>query len=112
MLVSTLSLAGVVPSASAATLLDTVDIGSSMFGIAIAPDRSEIWVTTGADEVAIVDPETNTVIDRIGVEVRPRGLTFSPDGTRVYVLSTFTNTAVPDAIVQAYSVDTRTAVGP
>lgn len=110
------ALAGLAAPARAATLIDTIDLGSNIYGIALAPDRSELWVTVNnadwtINDVAIIDPETNAIVDRFEVEVRPRGLAFTPDGSTVYVLSTFSNTAVPDAVLQAYSVATRDPVG-
>lgn len=110
------TLAGVAAPARATSLLETINLGAAVFGMGLSPDRSELWVTVNdsastINDVAIIDPATNAVITRFEVETRPRGLAFTPDGSTVYVLSTFNNTAVPDAVLQAYSVATRTAVG-
>jgi YVTN family beta-propeller protein len=47
---------------------------------------SRIYITnSAADTIAVIDPETNTVVQVIhGIEL-PHGVNFSPDGTRVYV---------------------------
>lgn len=39
----------------------------------------------------IIDASTDTVIDQITVGDTPRGLAFSPDGTKAYVANFFDN---------------------
>ena len=76
------------------------------FGVAIAPDKSKIFVSTaGSDSVTVIDTarlarfarsqqhsfandlsaSANYVLARIAVGHNPRGLAVSPDGSRLYV---------------------------
>jgi YVTN family beta-propeller protein len=77
------------------------------FGVAIAPDKSKLYLTaSGTDEVAIVDlqalvvaarvPERNTLVNDLSVSARyviaripvgrnPRGIALSADGSRLYI---------------------------
>lgn len=82
------------------------------FGIAIAPDRSRIYVSSaGSDVVSVIDvarlsafakthsyfandlsASANYVRTRISVGKNPRGLTLSGDGTRLYVANRMDDT--------------------
>jgi YVTN family beta-propeller protein len=76
------------------------------FGIAIAPDKSRLFVTTaGSDSITVIDiarllefvranrrsfandlsASANYVVTRIPVGRNPRGIVLSPDGKRLYV---------------------------
>jgi YVTN family beta-propeller protein len=76
------------------------------FGIAIAPDKSRLFVTTaGSDSISVIDiprllafartnrrpfandlsAAANYVVARIPVGRNPRGIVLSPDGKRLYV---------------------------
>ena len=79
---------------------------SQPFGVAISPDKSRIYVTSGGSEmVTVIDvsrllryihghPQPfaqdlaasgNYVVTRIAVGLNPRGLTLTPDGRRLFV---------------------------
>ena len=79
---------------------------SQPFGVAIAPDKSRIYVTSGGSEIVTVidgarllryihahpqpfaqdlSASANYVITRIPVGLNPRGLTLTPDGRKLYV---------------------------
>src|SRR5580658_1490298 len=79
---------------------------SQPFGVAIAPDKSRIYVTSGGSEmVTVIDvprllrfihahpapfvqdlsASANYVVTRIGVGMNPRGLALSLDGRRLFV---------------------------
>lgn len=87
--------------------LDEVDRYYAMpFGVAITPDKSKIFVSSaGSDMVTVIDTarlqkfarthtkpfandlsaSANYVVARIKVGQNPRGMTLSPDGTKLYV---------------------------
>ncbi len=87
--------------------LDEVDRYFALpFGVAIAPDKSKIFVSTaGSDSVTVIDTarlaqfarsqtgsfandlsaSANYVVARIAVGRNPRGMVLSPDGSRLYV---------------------------
>jgi YVTN family beta-propeller protein len=94
--------------------IDELDRYYSMpFAVAILPDKSRIYVSTaGSDSVTVVDTNkllhfvhahprpfandlsasSNYVETRIAVGHNPRGLTLSPDGTRLYVANRLDDT--------------------
>jgi YVTN family beta-propeller protein len=84
------------------------------FGVAIAPDKSKVYLSaSGSDEIAIVDvkrlvmaarsPERDAlandlsassryVLARIAVGRNPRGIALSPDGSKLYVANRLDDT--------------------
>lgn len=58
-------------------------------GVAVSPDGTRLYVTSGyyGDSVVVINTATNTVATRITVGQRSQGLAVSPDGTRLYVAS-------------------------
>jgi YVTN family beta-propeller protein len=90
---------------------------SQPFGVAIAPDKSRIYVTSGGSEmVTVIDTarllkyihaglhmsgaafaqdlsaSSNYVVTRIAVGLNPRGLTLTPDGRRLFVANRLDDT--------------------
>ena len=90
---------------------------SQPFGVAIAPDKSRIYVTSGGSEmVTVIDgarllkyiharllmngapfaqdlsASANYVVTRIAVGLNPRGLTLTPDGRRLFVANRLDDT--------------------
>ncbi|MGD0629697.1 MAG: hypothetical protein ABR987_10100 [Terracidiphilus sp.] len=86
---------------------------SQPFGVAIAPDKSRIYVTSGASEmVTVIDvprllhfihlhpapfvqdlsASTNYVVTRIAVGLNPRGLALTHDGRRLFVANRLDDT--------------------
>lgn len=62
------------------------------FAVAIAADDAHAFVTAHAEGVVLViDLATHEVIDNIAVGDDPRGLSFSPDGERLYVTTSSSN---------------------
>jgi len=94
--------------------LDEIDRYYAMpFGVAIAPDKSRIYVTNaGSDCVTVIDTQrllayirvhrrpfaedlsasAHYVIARIPVGKNPRGLVLSPDGARLYIANRLDDT--------------------
>ena len=84
------------------------------FGVAMAPDKSRLYLTaSGTDEVAIVDlkalvaaaraPQRDTLANDLGASARyvlaripvgrnPRGIALSPDGRRLYIANRLDDT--------------------
>jgi YVTN family beta-propeller protein len=86
---------------------------SQPFGVAIAPDKSRIYVTSGGSEmVTVIDvarllryihahpagfvqdlsASSNYVVTRIAVGLNPRGLTLSKDGRKLFVANRLDDT--------------------
>jgi YVTN family beta-propeller protein len=104
------------------------------FGVAIAPDKSRIYLSaSGSDEVAIIDvhrliaaarsPERYSlandlsasaryVVARIPVGRNPRGIALSPDGSRLYVANRLDDTVSILDTAQAKVVGAITIPGP
>lgn len=86
---------GVASSASATTAseLGSVQVGSIPFAIAISPDGTKAYVgnTSIPGTVSVIDIATRTVTATITVGSRAYGIAFSPDGTKAYVVNRDTN---------------------
>ena len=53
--------------------------------LVMAPDGSEVWVVnTFSREIAILDGETGSLIDKLTFDTPPLGIQISPDGKRIY----------------------------
>ena len=86
---------------------------SQPFGVAIAPDKSRIYVTSGGSEIVTaidvarllryihahptgfvqdLSASSNYVVARIAVGLNPRGLTLSEDGRRLFVANRLDDT--------------------
>jgi YVTN family beta-propeller protein len=111
----TLTLFGAdVGKASVEVPLDELErYASQPFGVAIAPDKSRIYVTSGGSEIVTVidvprllrfihshngpfvqdlSASTNYVVARIAVGRNPRGLTLTRDGRRLFVANRMEDT--------------------
>ena len=67
--------------------------GGQVYGIAVSPDGSKVYVTnTAAGTVSVINPVNNTVVGTIQVGSNPAGVTFTPDGRFAYVANMGTNT--------------------
>jgi YVTN family beta-propeller protein len=69
------------------TVIATIPVGTTPFGVAVSPDGSTAYVTNvNSNSVSVIDTASNTVRTTIAaVGVQPFGLASTPDGTRVYV---------------------------
>ncbi len=106
---------------------------SLQYGVAIAPDKSRIFVTaSGSDIVTVIDTKrllafarsrrkpfvndlsasANYVIARIVVGKNPRGVLMSPDGRRLYVANRMDDTLSVIDTVSNKSVGTLDLGGP
>jgi YVTN family beta-propeller protein len=63
-----------------------VDIGTSLWDLAIAPDESKLYVADrGVDQVLVVDLDSLTVVDTVPVGDDPWGIDIAPDFSKVVV---------------------------
>jgi DNA-binding beta-propeller fold protein YncE len=69
-------------------LVTSVSLGPRPFDPVFAPDGRTVWIPIkGSDEIAVVETEGWTVVDRVrGTEIsQPHAIEFSPDGLRAFV---------------------------
>ena len=68
------------------TVVATVALENSSYGVAITPDGGHAYFTnpTG-NSVSVIDTSSNTVVAIVAVGNVPYGIAISPDGSRAYV---------------------------
>ncbi len=92
------------------TVVATVTVGVSPFGIAVNPGGARAYVTNAAsDNVSVIDTANFTVVATVAVGTNPEGIAVNPAGTRAYVgnrggttlsvIDTATNTVVATVTV-------------
>src|SRR5262249_12119613 len=89
------------------TVLATVPVGNSPFGVAVERAGTRVYVTNGNDDsVSVIDTFNNTVVATEGVGLGPAGVAVKPDGTRAYV----TNSNSADNTVSVIDTSNNTVV--
>jgi len=74
------------------TVVATVAVGNSPFGVAVSSDGSRAYVANAfSSDVSVIDTSTNTVVATIALENSPYGVAITPDGTRAYVTNPVSN---------------------
>jgi len=74
------------------TVIATVNVSDSPFGVAVTPDGKKVYVANlGSNNVSVIDTATNSVTDSIDVGKQPRGIAVNPDGTKIYVVNSASN---------------------
>jgi YVTN family beta-propeller protein len=83
-------------------VMATVEVGRGPLGVAVRPDRKEVYVTNfGTDNpalgevgntISVIKTASNKVIATITVGKFPAGVAFTPDGSRAYVTNRGDNT--------------------
>ena len=59
----------------------------------LSPDGKRLYVVcTGTNELAVVDTAAKSVIGRVAVGDKPRGIAMNPDGSRVWVTNSWSDT--------------------
>ncbi len=96
------------------TVIETIDVDGSAFGVALNPDGSRAYAPNAADDtVSVIDTATNTVIGApIGVGETPVDVALSPDGTRAYVANSDDDTVsvidtATNTVIETVSVGLR-----
>ena len=75
------------------TVVASVPVGVSPFGVAAHPAGSHVYVANfGSDTVSVISTATNSVVTTIPVQDGPFGVAVHPSGTRVYVANQFSDT--------------------
>lgn len=68
------------------TILKTIPVGMEPTGVAANTKKNEIYVvSTGSNNVSVIDAEKNAVVATIGVQGKPYFIDVSEDGKRAYV---------------------------
>jgi YVTN family beta-propeller protein len=71
----------------------TVPVGSYPLGVAVTPNRNEVYVTNdGSNTVSVIDATTNTIKATVPVGSYPYGVAVTPDGKKAYVANKKSNT--------------------
>ena len=97
------------------TVVDTVTVGDSPFGIAITSDASRAYVANlGSNNVSVIDITSNTVVAMVNVEKNPIGIAISADNAHVYVTNLGSDTVsvidtTENAVVATIVVGTEPA---
>jgi YVTN family beta-propeller protein len=68
------------------TVVKTIKLGKTPFGVAVTPDGSKVYIANQGDgTVSVIDAASNKVIATIDVGTNPFGVAVTPDGKTVYV---------------------------
>lgn len=68
------------------SVIATVDVGYSPWGIVVNPAGTKAYVTnSGSDNVSVIDTTSNTVTATVNVGSSPSGVAINPAGAKVYV---------------------------
>ena len=78
------------------TVIDTITVGPSPWGIAITPDGRRAYVASRTAGIVVIDTSTNTVITTIPDSAMPLGVAIPPDGSRAYVSNALASVSVVD----------------
>lgn len=87
--------------------------GRGPIQLRVRPGSDEVWVAhEGSRDVVLVDARDHRILDRIPLDVRPRDLTFSPDGAEAYVEASSGGVVRIDAESRSVTRSVRGATGP
>ena len=93
------------------TVTATVPAGDHPTDVQVTPDGSEVWVSNRFDgTITVIDTSSDTVsttIPNLGIGLID-DITFTPDGTKAYVVTDNTSGTIKTAIVDTV---TRTVIG-
>ncbi len=74
------------------TLTATMKVGPVPFGMAVSPLTEMVFVVmSGNNEVWVIDPDGQRVVQKIAVGEAPDGIAITPDGKRAFVANSQTN---------------------
>lgn len=72
------------------TVVTTVTVGFSPFGVAAHPSGSHVYIgNTDENTVSVIATATNTIVATVPVGMGPMGLAVHPNGSRLYVANYF-----------------------
>ena len=106
--------------AASLTVIDSIEVGSGAYGVAVNPVTNRIYVTNETDgTLSVIDGATNTVIATVflGFLTFPEGLGVDPNTNRIYVseagvsvmrvIDGVTNTEIGQIFVGGFSTDAQ-----
>ncbi len=99
--------------ALAGTVIATVPVSPAPRGIGVRADSQRVYVANSNSEVAVIDPDTNTVVKTIFVGGSLETLVTNSAGTRAYVTKTFDGVrsiAVLDTVTDTFTADVFVAM--
>jgi YVTN family beta-propeller protein len=107
------------------TVIATIPVGQTPFGVAVSPDGRQVYVTNVfSNTVSVIDTATSTVSATIPVGLPPpnpfcnptcadMAVAVSPDSSKIYVNKTFSNSSTVSVIGAATNTVSATIpVGP
>jgi YVTN family beta-propeller protein len=75
------------------TVIATVPVGLSPYGVAVSPDGTKVYVANqDSNNISIINTTSNTVTSTVGVGAYPCMVAVSPDGSKIYVANNFDDT--------------------
>ncbi|MFC1326233.1 MAG: hypothetical protein G8D85_06220 [gamma proteobacterium symbiont of Ctena orbiculata] len=76
-------------------MIATIAVGSTPYGVAIAPDSRRVFVTNQHENtLSVIDPEKLEETHRLAIGEFPEGIIAHPDDGRVYIANWFDNELV------------------
>lgn len=96
------------------TVIDTVAVGSSPYGVAVNPAGTRVYVTNlNSPSVSVIDTATHTVMATVAVGAAPMGVVINPAGTRAYVTNMASNNVlVIDTTTHTVTATVAVGAGP
>ena len=74
------------------TVIASVPVGNTPWGVAVNPDGTNVYVTNSADDnVSVINTTNNTVTATVNVGDSPWAVAVNPEGTNVYVTNYLSN---------------------
>lgn len=74
------------------TVVATVPVGTSPFGVAVAPGGARAYVANAfSSDVSVIDTSANIVVATVTLNSSPYGMALTPDGSRAYVTNPASN---------------------
>jgi YVTN family beta-propeller protein len=74
------------------TVVATVTVGNSPFGVAVNPGGTRAYVANAfSSDISVIDTSTNTVIATVALDNTPYGVALTPDGAHAYVTNPVSN---------------------
>jgi YVTN family beta-propeller protein len=94
-------------------VVNSVSVGDTPLGVAVAPDGKRVYVATQGNYVSVIDTATHTVVKTVPIDAISHFMAITPDGKKVYVttyagfvsvIDTATNVVVDTIDVDGWDV--------
>jgi YVTN family beta-propeller protein len=74
------------------SVVNTIQVGSGPWGVAVSPDQSQLYVSNNhGNNVSVINAASSTVVATIPVQSSPFGVAFTPDGSEAFVVNGSSN---------------------